>query len=299
MAMASCFLKIITLLILQQNAIVRGFHVVIDPYLGIYSNAKLGSCIRGYSALYAAKRKRRKRKTTKEPLKIERESKVEEEKVEMILEKEKNDQVANLLASDNEESPTFDLSKKPNFGTGAIDLPDIKESIKKKAMAKEQQEEEKKQIVKEKKKISRKDLKSVTKLLEVEPQAGDYSEESYFEQEQYGTVSVLLAEGAKPFLGIPSSVLQIGHFIGVLGILIMAFIEYPGFPLTNLPTPLRISIQGGLGTVFSINFILAVLSAFEAPKRGQPMSLWAIKAFTLGGLAYDQLTQLPTSKNKN
>lgn len=82
-----------------------------------------------------------------------------------------------------------------------------------------------------------------TQLLEEQPYAD--ADDSYFEEEEYGTVSALLAEGAKPFLGIPPGPLQVGHFIGALGIILCAFIEYPGFPLTNLPTPLRDSLQGG------------------------------------------------------
>ena len=74
----------------------------------------------------------------------------------------------------------------------------------------------------------------------------------------------------------------------------MAFIEYPGFPLTNLPTPLRGALQGGLGTVYAINLVLAILSIFKAGERGQPVPLWFAKTFSVGGLAYDQLTQLPT-----
>jgi hypothetical protein len=58
-------------------------------------------------------------------------------------------------------------------------------------------------------------------------------------------VSALLGERAKPFLGIPAGPLQVGHTLGALGIVLMAFVEYPGFPLTNLPTPLRESLQQG------------------------------------------------------
>lgn len=58
-------------------------------------------------------------------------------------------------------------------------------------------------------------------------------------------VSALLGERAKPFLAIPFGPLQVGHFVGSLVIVLMAFIEYPGFPLTNLPTPLRGCFQGG------------------------------------------------------
>jgi len=52
----------------------------------------------------------------------------------------------------------------------------------------------------------------------------------------------------------------------------------------------------GLFTVYSINTVLAVLSIFKANERGQPAPLWVMKTFTVGGLAYDQLTQLPTTE---
>jgi hypothetical protein len=50
----------------------------------------------------------------------------------------------------------------------------------------------------------------------------------------------------------------------------------------------------GLGTVYGINIILAIVAAFKAGERGQPAPLWIAKVFTVGGLAFDQLTQLPT-----
>lgn len=143
-------------------------------------------------------------------------------------------------------------------------------------------------------KIDRADISSFTRLLEVEPNAD--TDMSFFNQEEYGTVSALLSEGAKPFLGIPSGPLQVGHFIGAGGIFLMAFVEYPGFPLTNLPSPLRGALQGGLGAVYLINLVLAVFSTFKAGERGQPVGLWGAKTFAVGGLAYDQLTQLPTTK---
>lgn len=80
-------------------------------------------------------------------------------------------------------------------------------------------------------------------MLEQQPFAD--ADASYFEEEKYGTVSALLGEGAKPFLGIPLGPLQVGHFTMSLGIILMAFVEYPGFPLTNLPTPIRDALQGG------------------------------------------------------
>jgi hypothetical protein len=53
-------------------------------------------------------------------------------------------------------------------------------------------------------------------------------------------------------------------------------------------------ITTGLGTVYAINTVLAVIAAFKANERGQPIPLWVMKTFSVGGLAYDQLTQLPT-----
>lgn len=46
--------------------------------------------------------------------------------------------------------------------------------------------------------------------------------------------------------------------------------------------------------MYTINAVLAVLAVFKAGERGQPAPLWVMKTFTVGGLAYDQLTQLPT-----
>jgi hypothetical protein len=40
--------------------------------------------------------------------------------------------------------------------------------------------------------------------------------------------------------------------------------------------------------------VLAVLAVFKAGERGQPTLLWVAKTLSVGGLAYDQLMQLPT-----
>lgn len=175
-------------------------------------------------------------------------------------------------------------------GDALVELPDIRNVLKNKEMKQIEEEEAEK---KQRPKISRKDTKAFLELLEAEPFAD--ADPTYFEDEEYGTVSALLAEGAKPFLGVPPGPIQVGHFIGSLGIILCAFIEYPGFPLTNLPTPLRDALQGGLGVIYLINTVLAVGAVFKASERGQNPVLWAIKTFSVGGLALDQLTQLPTT----
>jgi len=45
-----------------------------------------------------------------------------------------------------------------------------------------------------------------------------------------------------------------------------------------------------------VNAVLAVFAGFKANERGQSSVLWAVKTFSVGGLAFDQLTQLPTLK---
>jgi hypothetical protein len=59
------------------------------------------------------------------------------------------------------------------------------------------------------------------------------------------------------------------------------------FSLTAFP-------HTGLATVYFINAVLAGLVVFKAPERGQPLGLWIPKTLAVGGLAFDQLMQLPT-----
>lgn len=197
----------------------------------------------------------------------------------------------------NDAVPSTNLS--PVGGDGFLEtqdkslvaLPDIRDALKLKEMKKVEEEEKE---ARARPKISKKDKKAYLQLLEEQPFAD--ADPSYFEDEKYGTISALLGEGAKPFLGIPPGPLQVGHFIGALGIVLCAFVEYPGFPLTNLPTPLRDALQGGLFTIYLVNAVLAVFATFKANERGQSALLWGVKTFSVGGLAFDQLTQLPTLK---
>lgn len=171
-------------------------------------------------------------------------------------------------------------------------------------------------VIPTKQKIKRSDVKAYTKLLEMDPLADEDS--SYFEDENDGNISIIQAllgdvepgvgtdtdeasnksgnrvQKKTSFLGIGSGPLQVGHFIGALGVVLMAFVEYPGFPLTNLPSQLRGALQGGLATIYGINLVMAVIAALSAPGRNQPALLWGAKTFAVGGIAYDQLMQIPT-----
>lgn len=188
--------------------------------------------------------------------------------------------------SDTPSAEEFSVEKQD----GSIPLPDIKDILKRKD--RESNKDRAKEPLESLKKIDRRDKAALMKLLEQDPYAD--ADDSFFEEQEYTTVSALLGERAKPFLGIPIGPLQVGHFTGALVIVLMAFIEYPGFPLTNLPSPIRGALQGGLGTVYGVNLILALFAIVKAGERGQPPLLWIVKVFTVGGLAFDQLTQLPT-----
>jgi len=196
------------------------------------------------------------------------------------------------------------------------DLFDSREFLsrkREKALADAEREGRPSSAIPTKKKIKRSDVKAYEKLLEMDPLADE--DDSYFEDEGIDAVSAWLgdvepginegddetsnksgnrARKKTSFLGIGTGPLQVGHTIGALGVVLMAFVEYPGFPLTNLPDPLRGALQGGLGTIYLINTILAVIAAISAPSRNQPSLLWGVKTFAVGGIAYDQLMQIPT-----
>jgi hypothetical protein len=256
-----------------------------------------------------AKKKRRRRKEEPDPVKTSMEQIEGEEDDDDDDDLEEMDMLQQQVTEDPTKASMiqevanfefegdFQLNEEDMVDTGspntAIPLPDIREARKRKEMMEEvaRVEEDKED---QRVRIKRTDKEAFRKLLEQQPFAD--ADASYFEEEAYGTVSALLGENAAPFLGIPTGPLQIGHFIGALGIMLMAFVEYPGFPLTNLPTPLRDSLQGGLATIYVINIGLAVYATIKAAERGQPAVLWASKTFAVGGLALDQLTQLPTLK---
>jgi len=270
-------------------------------------NRFVSRCVENELLVLQAKKKRRRRKgaptssgtddTTKQsisntPKNLEKDplttlyeaSAVDPSEIDMDTVKD----VANFeFDPDNSILKDFDQKKKD----GLFVLPDIKDALRKKKIQEGiaiLEEEERRA----KPKIDRNDKAAYVKLLQSNPYAD--ADDDYFVEREYNVISALLGERAELFLGIPTGPIQVGHFIGVLVIILMAYVEYPGFPLTNLPTPLRESFRGGLATVYSINAILAVLSIFKASARGQPVPLWMAKTFTVGGLAFDQLNQLPT-----
>jgi len=178
------------------------------------------------------------------------------------------------------------------------ELPDIRNTKRRKEAKKKNKEREQKKEKDKKSRrlVDRNDRKAVLQLLEEQPLANP--DDPYFQKEEYGTISALLGEGSKSVLGIGSGPLQLGHTFGALALVLMAFVEYPGFPLTNLPSQLRGALQGGLAVVYTINFFLSILAVFRAIERGQSPLIWGAKTLTVGGLALDQVTQLPIPEEK-
>ena len=61
--------------------------------------------------------------------------------------------------------------------------------------------------------------------------------------------------------------------------------------MTELPIEIREFLQSGLGVVYSMNFVLAIVAYFRAKEKNLPKSFWAIKTFLLGGIALYEVTQ--------
>jgi len=109
--------------------------------------------------------------------------------------------------------------------------------------------------------------------------------------DDYDLSAAFLGEG-RPVLGIPLPFLQSCHTVVILVTLLCAFVEFPGFPLTNFPYELREFLKQGLIVIYFINAVLAWDSLKQAKKREQSVSFWALKCFVLGALAHNELLSI-------
>lgn len=173
---------------------------------------------------------------------------------------------------------------------GMMPLPDLKDLAKK---PRRKEKEKKATEVDESRKVARGNVAAFTSLLELDPEAD--SEERLFTTESYDAFSSILGEG-KPFVGIANSYLQSGHTVLLALALLCGFVELQGFPLTELPYELRDFLKTGLLVVYVINTGIGFLSYLEAKRVGQPAAFWAFKGFVLGGLAFNELSQIEPRK---
>ncbi|GAB0491777.1 hypothetical protein MMPV_003032 [Pyropia vietnamensis] len=108
----------------------------------------------------------------------------------------------------------------------------------------------------------------------------------------YDLASALLGEGSPNKQGVyVTPYIQTGHVIGLLIFFLAAFVDYPGFPLTEGTDSQRMLIKVGLAGAAINNAVAVALIRGEAAARGQPAGLWAAKAVLLGGLARRELKE--------
>lgn len=116
--------------------------------------------------------------------------------------------------------------------------------------------------------------------------------------DEYDLSSGILGEG-RPVMGIGLPYLQSCHTVVLLVSLLCAFIEFPGFPLTNLPYEYREFLKTGLVVIYFINGVLAFDSIKQAKKRDQSVFFWALKCFVLGALAHNELLLIREKKQSS
>ncbi|CAN0346528.1 unnamed protein product, partial [Phaeothamnion confervicola] len=153
---------------------------------------------------------------------------------------------------------------------GVMPLPDMRELSKK-----QQRKAQEAATAVPAAKVERGDIDAFTRLLELDPAVDD----SVFVEENYDMFASLLGEGRGTFLGLPNSYLQSGHTVLLALCLLTAFVDYPGFPLTQLPQELREFLQRGLAVTYAINIAAAATSVGMARAVKQPWAFWAATPF--------------------
>jgi hypothetical protein len=136
------------------------------------------------------------------------------------------------------------------------------------------------------KKVDRSDAAEYSRVLELNPFAD--ADESMFTKE-YDSFQGIFGEGK--LLRIPIPYLQTGHGILLVIILIAAFVEAPGNPLTEWPGEYRQFFQEGLMYTFSINLVLSIQAFLVARKKNLPSAFWAVKCLLLGGVAFYEVQE--------
>lgn len=207
---------------------------------------------------------------------------------------------------------------KPTLGSGAVQLPDIKQSVSKKRTTKSTGKEDGGwKLVSEDgddeevgggeggrfSSVSRSDPDGLKLLLESDPTGFDPSpaakpgSKKVLNSEDYDIVSLALGEGGRSFFGIPFAALQVGHGILSLILLLISTVDYPGFPLTSLPPVVRTAVGTSMLATYGVNVMLSGYVVLgEVPNRvGQEDKglLWGVKTVAVGGLAVDQIRQIP------
>uniref|UniRef100_A0A7S2V0V8 Uncharacterized protein n=1 Tax=Fibrocapsa japonica TaxID=94617 RepID=A0A7S2V0V8_9STRA len=180
---------------------------------------------------------------------------------------------------------TTSFDKQAEETTGVFSLPDLKDVS---ARPKKQEAPEPVQAPAKRARLTRSDVEEFRRMTEIEPGF----DPSMFDDDKYDLANAVLGTYARPMFGaIDQGYLQAGHTVLLAVVLLCANIEYPGNPLTELPTEIRDFLKTGLVVNYAINAVLAVFSIFKARNLSQPPQFWFGKTLLLGGLAYNELTQ--------
>lgn len=125
------------------------------------------------------------------------------------------------------------------------------------------------------------------------PEAGE------IEGDPYDTVSRFAGRGRKNEQGVLFlPFLQSGHLILLTILLLASLIEYPGFPLTQVPDVYREQILKGIGLTYLVNLGCAFYSRGIAEKKQEPPGFWFGKVLLFGGLSLGELTlAVPTPES--
>lgn len=107
---------------------------------------------------------------------------------------------------------------------------------------------------------------------------------------EYDFASALIGTGKPNKQGVyVLPYLQSGHILLLAVVLLVAFVYYPGFPLTEADDVTRDALKKGLALVALFNAGLSVFAYRAAKLRAQPPAFWAFKTAFLGNIAFNEL----------
>lgn len=109
-------------------------------------------------------------------------------------------------------------------------------------------------------------------------------------KKEYDLTSAIFGRGQPNKQGVyVLPYLQSAHLVLTGVAALVAFVYYPGFPLTESSDEVRDVIKKAIGVTYAFNAFLGVLAYKAAGLRGQPRLFWALKTLALGELAFGEL----------
>mmetsp|Transcript_143433 Transcript_143433/g.267331 ORF Transcript_143433/g.267331 Transcript_143433/m.267331 type:complete len:303 (-) Transcript_143433:91-999(-) len=180
--------------------------------------------------------------------------------------------------------------------TSALPTTGTEDMVMFKGKTQRQQEEEAVRDVRRMKELIKIDPSTLSPAERVKRQMelltfGDIGVPTLDEQDPYDPISRFAGRGRETKQGILFlPYLQSGHLL-LLGILLLcSLIDYPGFPLTQVPEVYREQILKGIGFTYLINLGCAFYSGGIARRKEEPVGFWFGKILLFGGISLGELT---------